>query len=165
MGEMRRTFQRGTQILIGEFAGDLFSRLGTKFGLGTMLTNMRVPPQMVQPITRIAIGLLAPPLLKMLPGRFFNSDFRSTFAAVNVASGLIGLTANLRQQAFAAVGLSDYDTGLYDWETADDEIGDWETADDGIGGYELADAPPHGVLGEAPPPGILDYDVGVMAGY
>lgn len=155
---LQRTFRKGTQILVAEFTGDVLARVATKFGMGNVLTMMRVPPEMTVPATRIAVGLLGPPVLKMLPGRLFSASFREMFAAINVASGLIGLTQNIRAQAFAAMGLASYggSVGLYDWETADGGVGD----------YELADyAPPYGVLGEAPPPGVLDYDAGVMAGY
>lgn len=156
---IQRSLRKGTQILVAEFVGDVLARVGTRFGMGNVLTMLRVPPEMTVPATRIAVGLLGPPVLKMLPGRLFSSSFREMFAAVNVASGLIGLTQNLRAQAFAAMGLASYggDVGLYDWETASGGVGDYELAG--------SDAPPYGVLGDAPPPGVLDYDVGVMAGY
>ena len=168
-GELTRAFRKGTQILVAEFVGDVLARVGTKFGMGRILTQMRVPAQMTVPATRIAVGLLGPAVLRMLPGRLFNPSFREMFAAVNVASGLIGLTMNMRQQAFSAMGLADYaDLGLYDWETASGGVGDWETADDGVGDWELADddMPPYGVLGDGPPAGVLDYDdTGVMSHY
>lgn len=160
-GEWARAFNRGGQILVGEFVGDAVTRMATKFGGANLLAQLRIPPQFIQPTLRVAVGLLAPPLLKMAP-RMFKPDFRATFAAVNVASGLIGLTMNLRTQLFSAAGLSDASVAyhLSDWETASGGVGDWETASGGVGGYELADGygPPAGVLGEAPPAGVLDYD-------
>lgn len=163
-GEWTRAFNRGGQILVGEFVGDAVTRLATKFGGANMLAQLRIPPQFVQPTLRIAVGLLAPPLLKMAP-RLFKPDFRATFSAVNVASGLIGLTMNLRTQLFSTMGLSDATVAyhLSDWETASGGVGDWETASGGVGGYELANdyGPPAGVLGhydEAPDRGVLDYD-------
>lgn len=164
MGDARMAFKRGTEILIGEFIGDAATRVAGKFGMSRLLQTMRVPPQFVLPVSRIGVGLLFPMLMKQFAPRMFKPSFRQTFAAVNVASGLIGLTNNIRNQAFNAMGLSEYDMdlglvydGMYDWETADGGVGDWETADGGMGGYELADAPPHGVLGDAPPAGVLDY--------
>ncbi len=160
---VQRAFRKGTQILVAEFVGDVLARVGTKFGMGNVLTTLRVPPEMTVPATRIAVGLLGPAVLRMVPGRFFTPSFREMFGAVNVASGLIGLTQNIRAQAFQAMGLAGYEGGgglsLYDWETADGGVGD----------YELADmAPPPGILGDshAPPPGVLDYDTtGVMSHY
>ena len=164
-GEMQRAFRKGGELLVGEFVGDVLARVATKFGVGRLLTQMRVPAEMTVPATRIAVGLLGPAVLRFAP-RMFKPSFREMFAAVNVASGLIGLTMNMRTQAFSAMGLADYeDLGLYDWETAENGVGDWETADDGVGDYELADAPPAGILGEAPPAGILEdyHETGVMS--
>lgn len=160
MGDLTRTFNRGGQILIGEFAGDVVTRFATKFGGANMLAQLRVPPQFVQPALRIAVGLFAPMLLKMAP-RLFRPDFRATFGAVNVASGLIGLTQNMRAQLFETMGLSDWETaagGVGDSAVAY-HLSDWETADNGVGGYELAQdyGPPAGVLGaDGPPAGVLD---------
>lgn len=162
MGDMQRTFRRATQILVGEFVGDVGTRMATKFGVGRLLTQMRVPAPAVLPVTRIVVGLFAPALLRMLPGRLFNADFRATFGAVNVASGLIGLTQNMRAQLLQTMGLAGYELADYgemdDYEFADNGISDWETADDGVG---LGHAPPAGVLGDTPA-GVLDYDSGVM---
>jgi len=162
MGDLTRTLNRGGQILIGEFAGDVVTRFATKFGGANMLSQLRVPPQFVQPALRIAVGLFAPMLLKMAP-RLFKPDFRATFGAVNVASGLIGMTQNIRAQLFETMGLSDWETaagGVGDSAVAY-HLGDWETADGGVGGYELAQdyGPPAGVLGAyEPPAGVLDYE-------
>ena len=148
--------QKGGQILIAEFAGDLVTRLIGKFA-GPMLANIPMRPELLGPVIRMGIGVLTPPLMKMVAPKFFKRDFRQMFAAVNVASGLMGLTMRMREQTFAALRLpssSDTLAGYYgppagvlgnyygppsgvlgDYVTADGGVGDYVTADGGVGHY------------------------------
>ncbi|MEX2464718.1 MAG: hypothetical protein WD428_02465 [Gaiellaceae bacterium] len=118
------------QLTIGELIGDMLARAAVKF---TPLGRMTLGA----PFVRIGVGLFAGPLLKMLK---LPAGIRTNFGAINVASGIMGLTAAMRAKILQTVGLSDY------------EFADYEFAD-----YELAGAPPAGILG-TPPPGIFGDD-------
>lgn len=158
LGDMQRTLTRGTQILGAELAGDVLSRAASKFGLATLLANMRVNPAWAPSVGRIIVGLFGGPILKMLPVKMLsNADFRATFGAVNVASGLIGLTMNMRMQLLRTIGLSGMDLAEYEYA---DEMGDWEEAEPEYqGNVMLGQPPPYGVLGQDEPP------AGVLGGY
>lgn len=124
------TFKRAIGLTLGEVMGDALSRVVSKF---TPFGKSAMQAAGV----RIAVGLFGSPLLRMLK---VPAGIRSDFGAVNVASGIIGLTGALRQQVFSKVGLADY------------ELADYELAD-----YELAGGPPAGVLG-TPPAGMFGGD-------
>lgn len=154
MGAVRK----GGQILIAEFAGDLVTRLVGKFA-GPMLLNVPLRPELLGPVVRMGVGVLAPPIMKAVAPKLFKREFRQMFAAVNVASGLMGLTMRVREQTFAALKLpSSSETlgnyygpphgvlgagGYYgppsgvlgDYVTADGGVGDYVTADGGVGHY------------------------------
>lgn len=127
---MGSTFKRAIGLTLGEVMGDALSRAVAKFspfGRNAMQAAG----------VRVAVGLFASPLLRMLK---VPANIRSDFGAVNVAAGLIAFTGAMRQQVFSRVGLSDFD------------LGDYELAD-----YELAGAPPAGMLG-TPSAGMFGAD-------
>lgn len=140
-GTMKRTLMAGVGLAGGEIAGDLLSRVAIKFGAGKLLDIVKVPANVRAPMLRIAVGLFGGRLLKMLK---VPSAITSSFGAVNVASGLLSLTSTMRSQAYARVGLGDYE--LADVLVGDDdeteeilELGDVLVGEDGMGDYELAD--------------------------
>ena len=141
---MTGTFQVAGALFAGELVGDALVRVANKVA-GKAIAGLGA---MAQPALRIGVGLLAAPLLRMagLPARI-----RESFAAVNIASGLIGLTFAMRTQAFKAIGLGED-------ETTNAMLGDYELAqEDELYDYELAEYPPAGVLGydDEPPAGVL----------
>jgi hypothetical protein len=130
-GGIMRTVNEGFGIFAAELAGDLVVRGINKF-VGLQRWLPAALAGQAPSVVRILVGLAADPLLRMVGIR---EGFRRQIAAVNIASGIIGLTYPLRQQTFAAVGLS----GLADYETIgqDEEdhyglLGDYET----VGAYE-----------------------------
>lgn len=135
-GGIKRTLLAGVGLAGGELAGDLLSRVALKFGAAKVLGAAKVPTNMQAPALRIAVGLFATPILKMLRAP---SAITQNFGAVNVASGLLSLTAGIRQQTFSRVGLGDYELAdvLVGFDNDDDDdvelLGDYELAD-----YELA---------------------------
>jgi len=139
-GNIKRTLMAGLGLAGGEIAGDLVSRVAIKVGAGRLFDMVRVPAGVRAPLLRIAVGLFASPLLKMLR---VPAAITGSFGAVNVASGLLALTSNVRSQTFQRVGLGDYE--LADVLVGDDdgdeilELGDVLVGDDGMGDYELAD--------------------------
>ena len=123
---------RGFGLTTGDLIGDVLTRAVLKFSPMKRFA-------MGGPVTRIAVGVLADPLLKMAR---VPSGIRADFGAVNVAAGILALTSGVRQRVLGQAGLSDYE--LADYELA---------ADDGppagvLGDYELAGGPPAGVLGD-----------------
>lgn len=136
-GNLKHTVMAGVGLAGGEIAGDLISRVAIKFGAGKLFDVAKVPTSVRAPLLRIAVGLFAGRLLKMLK---VPASITSSFGAVNVASGLLSLTSNMRATTFARVGLGDY-------ELADVLVGDDDENDDielgdvlvGMGDYELAD--------------------------
>lgn len=132
-GNIKRTLMAGLGLAGGELVGDLVARGALKVGVGKLFDVAKVPTNFRAPLLRVAVGLFAPRFLRMLklPGAVM-----ANFGAVNVASGVLALTAGMRQQALSKVGLGDYE--LADVLIGDDgddvyEIGDYELAD-----YELA---------------------------
>jgi hypothetical protein len=128
----------GLGLAGGELAGDVLARGALKAGAGRLLEMLRIPANFRAPALRIAVGLFGTPLLKMLR---VPASITGPFGAVNVASGVLELTANIRQQAFSRVGLSDYELAdvlvgsevsdvLVDYELADYELADYELAGD-----------------------------------
>ena len=117
-GGIKRTLMAGLGLAGGELAGDLLSRAAIKVGAGKLFDAVKVPTNVRAPLLRIAVGLFAGPLLKMAR---VPSAITQSFGAVNVASGLLALTAGMRQQVLGKVGLGDY-------ELADVLVGD----DDGL---------------------------------
>jgi len=143
MGAVRK----GGQILVAEFAGDLVTRLVGKF-MGPTLMNIPMNPALLGPIVRMAVGVFAPPLMKMVAPKLMKRDFRQMFAAVNVASGLMGLTMRIREQTFAALRLP---------SSAETLAGYYGPPAGVLGNYY---GPPAGVLGDwvtAEPGGVGDY--------
>jgi len=118
-GGIKRTLFAGLGLAAGELAGDALSRVAVKFGVGKLMDIVKVPTAARVPALRIALGLFATPLLKMLR---VPASVTQHFGAVNVASGLLGLTANMRAQAFSRVGLGDYE--LADVLVGEDGMGD-----------------------------------------
>lgn len=129
----------------GEFLGDLGARALNKFGLGKILTEqLKLTPDQATAGSRIAVGILGAPLLKMarLPDSFVR-----VFRTINIASGIIGLTYGMRQKALASVGLSGY------------EMGDYE----GGGEWQIPQVPSAGLLGD--PAGLLgEYQTDLIDG-
>lgn len=131
-GRIGSTLMAGLGIAGSELAGDLLSRVAVKAGASKLLGAVRVPAAQQVPVLRVLVGLFASPLLRMLR---VPPAITRNFGAVNVASGILTMSANLRQQALARVGLGDYE--LADVLVGDDEVGDvlvdFELAD-----FELA---------------------------
>lgn len=116
LGGIAPALKRAGGLVLGDFLGDALTRVVGRFAPQVRTGNMA-------PFARMAVGVFAEPLLRMAR---VPQMIRADFAAVNVASGLFALTANMRQRTMQAVGLSDY-----------------ELAD-----YELAGAPPAGILSD-----------------
>lgn len=121
----------GIGLAGGELAGDLVSRAALKFGASKLLAAVRVPATQHVPVLRVLVGLFATPLLKMLR---VPAAITQNFGAVNVASGVLSMTANIRQATFSRIGLGDYE--LADVLVGDDGMSDVLV---GVGDYELAD--------------------------
>ena len=121
--------KRGLGLTIGDLIGDVLTRAVLKFSPMKRFA-------MGGPVTRIAVGVLADPLLKMAR---VPSGIRADFGAVNVAAGILSLTSGVRQRVLGQAGLSDYELADYDGPPAG-VLGDYELAAD--------DGPPAGVLGD-----------------
>lgn len=143
-GGIGAAFKAGGALFGGELLGDLMARGAVKFGAAKLLNSVKVPADMQPGVVRVAIGLFGEPLLRMVG---VPRGIRQGFSAINVASGLIGLTWRFRAQAFSSMGLSDY-------ELADE----MEPDDDGMSDYELAADDPALLGSDAPPAGILEGD-------
>lgn len=142
-GGLKTTLARAASLTVGEFAGDIVSRLAAKFGAGKFLTSsMKLSADQSLGVCRILAGIVALPLLRMarLP-----SIVTRDFSAVNVASGIIALTFPQRVQLLsklkltpAEIGLSDYETfmGLSDYQGG--ILSDYQIAGAG-GGYSDGD--------------------------
>ena len=120
------TARAGMSIFAGDVLGDLFQRTAEK------LTEKVSAFQQMNYLRRTAMwrlgaGVLLPKLMGMV--KLGSPSFRTTVGATNVAVGLLNLTRGIRDQAFTAIGLSDY-------ETADQVEGIGDT--------------PYGMLGETP---------------
>lgn len=142
-GGIGSAFKAGGALFGGELLGDLMARGAVKFGAAKVLNAVKVPADMQPGVVRVAIGLFGEPILRMVG---VPRAIRQGFSAINVASGLIGLTWKFRAQAMQSIGLSDY-------ELADE----MDLDDDGMSDYELATDDP-ALLGEAPPAGLLEGD-------
>ena len=140
----------GGALFGGELLGDLMGRAVIKFGGSKLLNAVKIPADMQPGVLRVAIGLFGAPVLKMVG---IPETIRKGFSAINVASGLIGLTYGIRQKAFTAAGLSDYELA--------DAMSDDDGSDDAVGDYELADGEDNYLLGDgtnSPPAGLLSSD-------
>jgi hypothetical protein len=102
-------------IVAAEFAGDGAVRLANKFGVSDFLRDtLKVDPALTSSLSRVVVGIGAPPLLRMIGAP---AGFVRAFRTVNIASGIIGMTYGLRSQLFGAVGLAgDYETNVGDYE-------------------------------------------------
>lgn len=146
MGGIRSSMMAGGALFGGELLGDLLGRLAFKVGASKILAGVKIPADYQAGVVRIGIGMFASPLLRLAG---IPASIRQGFSAINVASGLIGLTYKYRQQAFASAGLSDYELAA-DMEDDDGDgnnVGDYELADDSNDPNLLGDAPPAGILG------------------
>ena len=145
-GQWAAIFKEATSLVVGEFIGDVGSRALRKVIVRT-IPNPWIN-RFAIPIGRVVIGLMAEPLLKMAG---MKPAFRRDFSAVNVASGIIGFTSDIRKQLLGGMGLD----GLGDFETEemlgyvddpallghydDDDAGDAWTDAGVLGEYETED--------------------------
>lgn len=141
---MFRAVGPAVNLVLAEVVGDVATRAALKFGAGSLLGRFLSPDKQL-PFLRLVLGTIAMPIMRMLP---LPASIKTAFPAMNIASGIIGITYWMRQQLLNQTGLSDY------------EVADYVTLpalsgpDYGVMDYE----PPHGLLAESGDPTSIYQD-------